>query len=102
MGTFVFHLLTLTAKSSLATEDQFVLDDFLRTLESGGFVLPSEVAIPTADTVPQVLSLSSEHIDWNAPFDTQTCEPTFDSIFGRFHTNSLPLPEIDLSILQLP
>lgn len=51
--------------------------------------------------VPQDLSLLSESIDWTALLK-ETSDPSFDSILGQCHTDSLSLPEIDLSILQLP
>lgn len=112
---FCFALLYSSSRprSLLATEDQpstsvdlFALDDFLQSLDSGGSVAPSEtmdsaITVSAADTVPQDLSLS-ESIDWTALLNAQTYEPALDSIFDPFHTNSLPLPEIDLSILQLP
>lgn len=80
---------------------------FLQSLESEGFVAPSDImnpaiAVSAVDSIPQDLSLSSESIDWTALLDGQISEPSLDSIFVQPHTDLLPLPEVDLSILQLP
>ncbi|KAG6380870.1 C-terminal domain of homeodomain 1-domain-containing protein [Boletus reticuloceps] len=88
--------------------DPLALDDILQSLKGGGYVVaPPEfmdpaVILPAADSVPQYFSLSPEPIDWTALLSWPTSEPSLDSIFGQSHTDSLPLPEIDFSILQLP
>ncbi|KAF8560023.1 hypothetical protein OG21DRAFT_1502381 [Imleria badia] len=89
--------------------DSLALDDFLQSLNSEGFVAPTEIMDPTitvsaaADSfVPRDLSLPSESIDWTALLSWKPSDPSLDFIFGQSLADSLPLPEIDFSMLQLP
>ncbi|KIJ08122.1 hypothetical protein PAXINDRAFT_102675 [Paxillus involutus ATCC 200175] len=98
-----------------ASTDLAMLESLLQSIESGGFVAPSETVISTsvpfitslADSTCHDVSLSSDpppSIDWTTLlYSTEPFEPTIDSIFPQqSYTDCQPLPEIDLSILQLP
>ncbi|KAF9218579.1 hypothetical protein BS17DRAFT_770610 [Gyrodon lividus] len=91
-----------------------VLESLLQSIDNGGFVALSETVNSTspfvtspADLVSCDISSSSylsQSIDWTRFLnDTETLEPTIDSIFPQqSFTDSQPLPEIDLAISQLP
>ena len=86
-----------------------MLEDLLQSLDSTGFVAPPEIMHPsTMTSVPDPLSQGlsllpdlSQSIDWTALLNENTPEPASDSLFSQSYIDST-LPEIDLSMLQLP
>ncbi|KAF8545987.1 hypothetical protein OG21DRAFT_1518416 [Imleria badia] len=92
-----------------SSTDLTVLEDLLQSLDSSGFVAPPEIMYPSTmtlvpDPLSQDLSLLpdfSQSIDWTALLNEVASEPASASLFHQSYVNSA-LPEIDLSILQLP
>lgn len=110
------RMLLLTFDTSLAIQDNqisstdlTVLEDFLQSLESGGFVAsPGLILPPTMTPVPDPVSQDlpllpdlSHSIDWTALLNEDPSEHTSEPMYPHFYANSA-LPDIDLSILQLP
>ena len=92
-----------------SSTDLTALNDLLQSLESGGFVAPPEIMHPsTMSLAPDPISYGlpllpdlAQSIDWSALLNEDPTKSTSDSIFPQSYINS-DLPEIDLSILQLP
>ncbi|KAF8846028.1 hypothetical protein BDN67DRAFT_1064535 [Paxillus ammoniavirescens] len=103
---------------SSASADLAVLESLLQSIESGKFVAPSETANLTPPSfiasLPDSASYDvgsssdlSQSIDWTTLLNSpKTFEPAIDAnqiVFPQqLCADSQPLPEIDLSILQLP
>ncbi|KAI9570246.1 C-terminal domain of homeodomain 1-domain-containing protein [Boletus coccyginus] len=90
-----------------SSTDLTTLDDLLQSLESGGFVAPPEIMhppamapFPVSQGLPSLPDLS-QSIDWTALLNEDPFEPNSDPVFCQSYLGSA-LPEIDLSILQLP
>ena len=89
--------------------DLIAFEDLLQSIESGGIVAPPELMDgPTVASVPDPLSQGlsplldiPQSIDWTALLNENTLEPAIDSLFPQSHIDPT-LPEIDLSMLQLP
>ena len=85
--------------------DLATLDDLLQSLEDGDFVLPPEIMDPSpmapvsghvSQGIPLLPNLS-QPIDWIGLLNNSSRDPIFSQSCGIS-----ALPEIDLSILQLP
>ncbi|KAF9225447.1 hypothetical protein BS17DRAFT_879469 [Gyrodon lividus] len=95
-----------TSASTHLTE----LESLLQSIETCGFVAPSKTVNSTsalADPLSLDVPLSSDlsqSINWTTLLNnTETFEPTIDSILPQqLYTDPQPLPEIDLSMVQLP
>lgn len=102
-------LLAVQANQMSSSADLTALEDLLQFLEDGGFAaLPettnSSSAVSVADPISQGLSLLpdfSQTVDRTTLLNEDSSESTSGPIFSHSHFNSF-LPEIDLSILQLP
>lgn len=109
MLLLTFDTLLAMQDNQTSSTDLTVLEDFLQSLESGGFVASPEIIHPlkttsVPDPVSQDLPLLpnlSQSIDWTAFLNEDPSEPTSDPTFPQFYFGSA-LPEINLSILQLP
>lgn len=102
-------LLAIQDNQIPSSTDLIALDNLLQSLESGGLVAPPETMQPPTmasvyDPVSQSLPLLpdlSQTIDWTALLNEDPPEPTHDSIFSQSYVISV-LPNIDLSVVQLP
>ncbi|KAF9245780.1 hypothetical protein BU15DRAFT_85472 [Melanogaster broomeanus] len=107
--------LSLTQDSQTsASRDLAELESLLQSIQSGEFVTPSETANSSSTSLTAHFSDSTSYhvplpsdlshpLDWTELLNsTEAFVPTIDSTFPQFQTVSQSLPEIDLSILQLP
>ena len=87
------------------------LDSLLQSMGGDAFVTPLEGVPPTdvtgvsytASFDSSIPDMSQTNIDWTSLLNgTDTYQPTTYSTFPQYPTDSQPLPEIDLSMLQLP
>ncbi|KAG8219503.1 putative homeodomain protein [Butyriboletus roseoflavus] len=87
------------------------LDSLLQSLGSDTFATPPESVLPTdVNGAPYTTSFDSSipdmsqiNIDWTSLLNgADTYQPTVYSTFSQYPADSQPLPEIDLSMLQLP
>ncbi|KAF8560025.1 hypothetical protein OG21DRAFT_1479878 [Imleria badia] len=87
---------------SSSSTDLTALEDLLRSLDSGGFVAPPEIMHP-----PTMVYLKASchypifHSSSIGSLNGYPSEPASDSLFPQSYVDSV-LPEIDLSMLQLP
>jgi len=105
--TNVRNLLAIQDNRISSSTDLTALDDLLQSLESGGFVAPPEIMhppvmapFPASQGQPPLPNLP-QSIDWTVLLNEDPSEPISDPVFYQSYLGSA-LPEIDLSILQLP
>ena len=87
------------------------LDSLLQSIGGDVFVTPPE-SVPSTDVTgapyaasfdSSISDMSQTNIDWASLLNgTDTYQPTAYSTFPQYPADSQPLPEIDLSMLQLP
>lgn len=84
-------------------------DSLLQSITGDKFFTASESVLPSnISGAPYIASLNSSipdisHIDWTSLLNgPDTCQSTTHSTLLQYPTDAHPLPEIDLSMLQLP
>jgi hypothetical protein len=94
-----------------APTDLSDLDSLLQSIGGDTFVVPSDNVPPsdisgppyTTSLDPSIPDVSQTNIDWTSLLDDPCAyQPSIYSTFPQYPTDSQPIPEIDLPMLQLP
>ena len=86
------------------------LDSLLQSVDGDSFITPSHILPPSNETGTHTTSLDSSipdisqtNLDWTSLLnDPEAYQSTVFPTYPQCPTDSQPLPEIDLSMLQLP
>ena len=87
------------------------LDSLLQCMDGDPFITPPHIMPPsnttgasyTTSLDSSIPDIAQTNLDWMSLLNgTETYQPTVYSTFPQYPTNSQPLSEIDLSMLQLP